>query len=251
MRFDSVSRGLAGFLVLLLIGLAGCAAPRAKTITAPRQAPRTEAPKLSASVYGVNAAATNRIQQPVVTPGVRPAVTPPARPAATPELSGIREAAAYRLRPGDPLIIYLRGIYPRDEQIEQMIDERGFINLPHIDTVLAAGRTSSELEAEIQRTYIERKIYRQITVNVVMPSQSYYIRGEVQRPGRYPLVTGTTVLQAIAAAGGYTDYANPKNIRITRGGKVINVNARDLERRPERDVDVESGDVIVVPRSLL
>ena len=179
-------------------------------------------------------------------------------PAATPEQilstvvpgEGVGDRAPYRLRQNDPIIIFLRGIMPKDDQIEEIVDERGYITLPYIDDVLAAGRTSSELEREIQRLYIEREIYRSITVNVVMPSQSYFVQGEVRQPQRYNLVTGTTLLQAIASAGGYTDFADPKRVTLTRGRDVKVVNMREVERDPRQDISVESGDVIRVPRSI-
>ena len=175
----------------------------------------------------------------------------------SPRLTGTRiqppllaARAPYRLREGDPVIIYLRGIMPKDEQIEEIVDERGYVTLPYIDDVMAAERTSSELEREIQRIYIERQIYRTVSVNVVMPSQSYFVQGEVRQPQRYPLLTGVTLLQAIATAGGYTEFADPKRVTLTRGRDVRVVNMRDVERNPQQDINVESGDVIRVPRSI-
>ena len=188
-------------------------------------------------------------------PVVGPAVTNAGvvtRPLVAPRIgdSAVASRAPYRLRYGDPVIIFLRGILPKDDQIEEIVDERGYVTLPYIDDVLAAGRTSSELEREIQRIYIERQIYRAITVSVVSPSQSFFVQGEVRQPQRYPLVSGTTVLQAIAAAGGYTEYADSKKVSLTRGRDVKVINMRDVERNPQQDLSVESGDVIRVPRSI-
>lgn len=174
------------------------------------------------------------------------------RPVVAPRIgdSAVASRAPYRLRYGDPVIIFLRGILPKDDQIEDIVDERGYVTLPYVDDVLAAGRTSSELEREIQRIYIERQIYRSVTVSVVSPSQSFFVQGEVRLPQRYPLVSGTTVLQAIAAAGGYTEYAEPRKVSLTRGRDVKVINMRDVERNPQQDLSVESGDVIRVPRSI-
>jgi protein involved in polysaccharide export with SLBB domain len=162
----------------------------------------------------------------------------------------VASRAPYRLRQGDPVVVFLRGIMPKDEQIEEIVDDRGYITMPYIDDVMANGRTSSELERDIQRIYIERKIYRSVTVNVVMPSQSFFVQGEVRLPQRYPLVTGTTVMQAIAAAGGYSEFADPKKVTVTRGRDVKVMNMREVERNPQQDMSVESGDVIRVPRSI-
>ena len=48
-------------------------------------------------------------------------------------------------------------------------------------------------------------------------SKKYYIQGEVNRPGSYPLVIDTTVLEALVNAGGFRDFANTKKIVILRG----------------------------------
>ena len=83
----------------------------------------------------------------------------------------------------------------------------------------------------------------------MMPSQSYFIQGEVRQPQRFPLMTGTTLLQAVAAAGGYTEFADPKRVTLTRGRDVRVYNMRDVEKNPQQDISVESGDVIRIPRS--
>jgi protein involved in polysaccharide export with SLBB domain len=135
-------------------------------------------------------------------------------------------------------------------RLREIVDERGYVTLPYIDDVLAAGRTSSELEREIQRIYIERQIYRAVYRQRGQSLQSFFVQGEVRQPQRYPLVSGTTVLQAIAAAGGYTEYAEPRKVSLTRGRDVKVINMRDVERNPQQDLSVESGDVIRVPRSI-
>ncbi|MDD2237189.1 MAG: polysaccharide biosynthesis/export family protein [Kiritimatiellae bacterium] len=155
----------------------------------------------------------------------------------------------YRLKRNDGVAIYLRGI-PREDQIEVVVGENGYISLPFLEPIYAADKTASELEHAIRDAYIDGKIYRSVTVNVMIPTQSYFIRGEVQRPSRYPLVPGTTILQALATAGGYSEFANARKIKVLRGDAFFFVDAKELEARPELDREVEAGDVIVVPRSV-
>ena len=155
----------------------------------------------------------------------------------------------YKLRVGDPVVINLRGILPRDEEIECLVDEGGFVKVPYLERIKAAGLSTSQLEDEIERRYIDGKIYKSISVGVIMPSQSYFIQGEVKVPGRVILLTPVTLLQAIAQAGGYTDYADEGDVRIIRAGRTQRHNAKDLSRYPERDVRIEPGDVINVTRS--
>lgn len=155
----------------------------------------------------------------------------------------------YRLRELDPLQISLLGI-PSEKAMETVIDERGNITLPYIEEpVPAVGLTTSELEREIQRIYTEGEIYRDITVNVQTYAKIYYMEGEVRNPTEYSLNRRITLLQAIAAASGYTEYANPKKVTITRNGQVMWFDAKNIEKHPELDVPVEAGDRIKVHRS--
>jgi polysaccharide export outer membrane protein len=156
----------------------------------------------------------------------------------------------YKLRSLDPVTISLLGI-PEEKQIDTVIDEKGDLSLPYIDEpVQAKGLTTSELERKIQRIYVDNQIYRTITVNVLTTAKSYYMEGEVVGAQEYPLNRRITLLQAIAAASGYTEYANKKNITITRNGKLIKVNAKDIEKHPEWDIPIEAGDRINVHRSM-
>ena len=155
----------------------------------------------------------------------------------------------YNLKALDPLYISFLGI-PKETQMETVIDEYGEISLPYIDdAVIAAGKSVSELEREIQRLYVDGGIYRTVTVNIQTSAKSYFMEGEVRRPQEYPLNRKITLLQAIAAAGGYTEYADPKDVVITRRGENIKVNAKDFEKNPEKDIPIEAGDRINVDRS--
>ncbi len=156
----------------------------------------------------------------------------------------------YKLAPLDPLQISFLGI-PEEKFLDAIvIDERGTITLPYInDPVTAAGLTTSELERKIRRIYTEKKIYRNITINVATSAKNYYIEGEVRQPKEYPLSRRITLLQAIAAAGGYTEYANKKNVSITRNGKIFNMNVKKIEAHPEKDFPVEAGDRIKIHRT--
>ncbi len=155
----------------------------------------------------------------------------------------------YRLRALDPLMITLLGI-PQEKQMDVVIDEHGNITMPYVkDTIPAVGLTTSELEREIQRIYTDGQIYRNITVNVQAHAKIYYVEGEIKRPQEYELNRRITLLQAIAASGGYTEYANQTKVTITRNGRVATYNAKKLEKYPELDVPVEAGDRIKVHRS--
>ncbi len=172
-------------------------------------------------------------------------------PPAGEELAPVEpDASVYRLRIGDKVMVSIRAA-ELHQPFEATIDERGNINLPYINDIKAAGLTSSELERSIQKAYLDQGIYKFCTVFVSVPIRMYYVRGEVNRPGQYPLSENVTLLQAIAVAGNYSEFANTTDVLILRRGKTIRVNARDVERNPENDIKIESGDVIVVRRGIL
>ncbi|MDD3275961.1 MAG: polysaccharide biosynthesis/export family protein [Kiritimatiellales bacterium] len=156
----------------------------------------------------------------------------------------------YQLRSMDPLEVNLLGI-PEEKNIQTVIDEKGNITLPYInEPVKASGLTTSELEREIRKIYIDGQIYRNITVNVLTSAKTYYMEGEIRNPGGYVLGYRITLLQAIAAASGYTEYADKTDIIITRNGQIIKANAKYLEKHPEKDIPIEAGDRIKVDRSM-
>lgn len=153
---------------------------------------------------------------------------------------------AYVLKPLDPIYIRFSGVIEQ-VQLEVIVDENGEISLLHIkDPIKAAGLTTSVLEDRIERLYKDGGIYKNISVNVTMTAKIYYVQGEVNAPGQYQLTSGTTLLQAIAGARGYTPFANKKKVTITRYGKIYTYNAKALEKDPSKDVKVEAGDVIKI-----
>lgn len=239
MNRTTQGRQAAGIAVLALLLAAGCHG---------RMGRRAELPPLrldDASPFAAGAAGSGEANH--ASPSETEAPPPGRSPDGASEMIPSAGGAAYRLRPGDSVNVILRTVH--SEQIEMVVDENGDIKLPYIGHVRAAGRTPREVEDQIQKMYIEGKIYRFITVNVLVPTRSYFVRGEVRNPGRFPLVGSVRLLQAIAAAGGYTDFADISDIRLTRGDKTYRLNGRDIERNPEKDIEIEAGDTIVVKRT--
>ena len=164
----------------------------------------------------------------------------------------VSTVAVYKIRVGDPLVIYLRNVpgYPGGQQnVEAVVDENGTINLPFLNFVQVAGKSPAEVERELQSLYVDGGFYRNIGINVLLPTRVFYVYGEVRAPGRFQLVGNVTVLQAIASAGGFTDYANARAVEVKRLDKVFRVNVKDLKKNPVKDIELEAGDVVNVPRS--
>jgi polysaccharide export outer membrane protein len=171
-------------------------------------------------------------------------------PPASAEADGIGsedgDIGGYVLRPLDPIYIRFSGIQEQ-QQLDLVIDEQGEISLLHIEKpIQAAGLTTSQLEYMIERLYIDGGIYKNVSVNVTMTAKVFYVQGEVNAPGQYPLQTGTTLLQAIAGARGPTAFANLKKVTIARQGRIYTFDVRQLEKDPSQDVKIKAGDVIKV-----
>ncbi len=162
----------------------------------------------------------------------------------TPERAGVRLRV---IQPGDRLEVYLHGI-PQPQQLPVVVDENGFMTMPMIGQVDVSGKTGSEVERLIERRYIDEGYFRSITCVVIPPNIQFFVRGEVKQPGRYPLTRDVTLMQAIALAGGYTEYAQPKRINVLRGASSFRVNAQRIERGEDQSPPIEPGDIIVVPR---
>lgn len=131
----------------------------------------------------------------------------------------------------------------------------GKISMPLIGDIAAAGRTPLQLEQTISsqlKTYITNP---NVTVMVMkINSQNYNVLGRVAKPGTYPLLSGTTVLDAIAAAGGFLDFAKQKSMYVLRqspnGGETrIPFNYKDVikGRHPGENIRLQVRDTVVVP----
>lgn len=155
-----------------------------------------------------------------------------------------------KLKPQDPLFIRFSGIMDQQAPLELTINEDGEINLLHIkEPIQAAGLTPSELANKIERLYVDGNIYKNVSVNVTMTAKLYYVQGEVLQPGQFQLMSGTTLMQAIAGARGFTAYADKKKIDLIRNGRTYRYNYLKLEKDPSKDVKIMAGDMIKVPQS--
>ena len=131
----------------------------------------------------------------------------------------------------------------------------GKISLPLVGEIQAAGRTPLQLEQEISTKLKNFITEPEVTVIVEqINSQKFNILGQVARPGSYSLAVSTTVLDAIAGAGGFRDFAKQKNIYILRQNANgvetrIAFNYKDVikGKNPGQNIKLEPRDTIVVP----
>ncbi|MBP1598855.1 MAG: kpsD 2, partial [Acidobacteria bacterium] len=128
----------------------------------------------------------------------------------------------------------------------------GKITLPLIGDVQAAGFTTKQLQDNLTERFKEFAQAPTVSVMVLkIESQRVSIVGNVSKPGTYPLGSPLTVLELIARAGGLTEYANTKNIKIVRkkDGTTLNFNYKDAikGKNLKQNVYLENGDIVMVP----
>jgi polysaccharide export outer membrane protein len=199
--------------------------------------PPAAAPELPASPPPVIPATG---ENPPAAPGVETVTVPsPLAPLVPP-------GDVYRLKPLDQVIATMR--FPMQQSTEDVVDENGNITLPLLGDVKAVGFTTSELEAELSRLYVEGGFYRRVIITVLVPTLNYTISGEVYRPGRYEIRGTVTLMQAIAEGGNFTEFANKKKIQIVRGSQFIEKNYFEILQDPRQDVEILPRDSIRVPR---
>ncbi len=162
--------------------------------------------------------------------------------------------ANLRLRAGDTLEVRLGGV-PREE-LEQVtgsytVDTQGFVNMPQIGRIRASGLTQEVLQTTIEKKYRELAIYTNPTVTVSVPLSTRFVNvgGEVRLPQRIAYTPDLTVLAAISAAGGFTEYASQSRIKLYRDMKGVTIDMRDIRKNPAHDVPLQPGDTIEVMRS--
>jgi len=198
---------------------------------------------LGSAAYAQTAGVAN--PAPIGTSGTRTA-------AETPASATSSSATDYRLTAGDKLRIE---VY-KDDRLSQSLQIRpdGKITLPLVGDIPAAGRTSMELRDSITTALKEYITNPVVTVIVVETTpQVVYVTGEVNKPGALTLANGhMSIVQAIAMAGGFTDFAKRKDVLVmrknSRGMETLHFNykeAVDNENRRE-PLHLMPGDTVIV-----
>lgn len=160
----------------------------------------------------------------------------------------------YIIGPADVLSISILNQDAMDRTVTVRPD--GMISFPLIEEVNAAGLTPSQLEelmAGALSEYIEI-LPGELSVTVdEVHSYTVSVLGEVRNPGRFEFKNSATVLDALALAGGLTEFASADEIVILRnqpeGMRRIRFNYDELMKKPESNVElgVYPGDTVLVP----
>lgn len=198
---------------------------------------------LTALVIGTDASAQSAQQAP----------KPPAAPAAAqkPKPSAAAGLEEYKIGPEDVLAISVW----KNEPMSRVLPVRpdGMISLPLLDDVMAAGLTPTELRNVLAQRLAEYVPSPAVTV-IVNDVKSFKVSviGEVQKPARYELKSRTSVLDVLALAGGFSQFASRSRIVVLRqeGEKRVRIPFnynRMTSDSVEEDLYLRPNDIVLVP----
>lgn len=162
------------------------------------------------------------------------------------------------LKPGDSVVIQLKTPAEDAENVTTTyaVSDRGTIKLPMLDQeVPAAGITVTVLARRIESAYKAADIYTSPMINVTLPTVTeggivnhvVNVGGEVRASGEFPLRQGMTLLQAINKAGGFTEFAQTRRVKLIRGNTEKVYDMRKINPDGSNNPVLMDGDQIIVP----
>lgn len=165
-----------------------------------------------------------------------------------------------RLGPND--FVSFRVVEDRDRESQRLrVNANGQVEVPYVGLVQAAGRTSKELAYAVKEM-LEKEYYYNATVIIAVehvsekPRGRIYVAGSVRGPGpqEIPADEAYTVSKAVIRAGGFSDFADKRKVRVTRkNGQDFVVDLKNvIERgRTDEDIVLQPDDQIYVPQKLI
>ena len=157
------------------------------------------------------------------------------------------EPNTYLVGPLD--ILYVKVFRDNDFSGQYLVRTDGRITLPLIGDMQAAGLTPVRLASQIKQALSEYMVKPDVNVMVYqVNSKTITVAGEVNRPGRFPLLITTRVFDAINEAGGFKDFANKTDITIIRGAQRMKFNYEDVRKgkKLEQNIELQNGDTVYV-----
>lgn len=185
---------------------------------------------------------------PIVSAVVAPAVGAQTLDAA----AAARSVLEYRIGAGDVLQLFVWKEPDLSRDITVRFD--GKVTVPLLGDVEAAGRTPQQLGEELSRSLGRFLAAPQVTLGVSQANSArFHVLGQVGRPGDFPLARRITVLQALAIAGGFKEFAKTDSIIIIRqdgdAETALSFNYKRVEGGKDlsQDILIHPGDTILVP----
>jgi protein involved in polysaccharide export with SLBB domain len=155
----------------------------------------------------------------------------------------------YLLGPGDELSVIFYGKLNESSTIE--INRDGFVDFPELGPIMIAGLTFSEAKKMLQTQMESQVIGTKLNISMgALRSMQVFVLGEAFKPGAYSVSALSTITHAIMSAGGVSDIASLRNIKLKRNGKtVVTLDLYDLLLAGDvkNDFRLQASDVIYIP----
>jgi polysaccharide export outer membrane protein len=161
----------------------------------------------------------------------------------------------YQLGPEDVLEVLVW----KNADLSKVVTVRpdGRISLPLIGDIQAAGFTAAHVQQEITKRLTDFYQEPPHVSLIVQQANSYviFVVGQVERPGQYTVKRGTTFLQAIALAGGFTPFAAYNEVLVLRNSSgdhqqhAARISYKDIlgGKYQENNILLKSGDTVIIP----
>jgi polysaccharide export outer membrane protein len=163
-----------------------------------------------------------------------------------------RPEPLYVIQPNDMLEIFVWK--EPDLTRKVLVRPDGRVSFPLVQDMQAAGISPGELKVQVEKKLSEFLSAPEVTIIVeAINSYRVYVLGKVQKPGVVSIEKPVTVLQALALAGGFQDFARDQEMTVIRTAAnenfTFDFNYRDVVKgkKPEQNILLRSGDVVVVP----
>jgi polysaccharide export outer membrane protein len=171
----------------------------------------------------------------------------------TPSILYAKDGGQYKIGSGDVLEVMIWK-EPDLSRNEVIVRTDGYLSFPLLNDLKAEGSTLLEHKTKIE-TGLKEFLTAPIATVTLRKSESkrFYILGEIQRTGEYPIVKELTILQAFALAGGFTQWASKSEIILVRNEdgkeKIYRVNYKDIIKGKDfgQNVKIKPDDTIIVP----
>ncbi len=184
------------------------------------------------------------------------AQTPTPSKKVAPQLKPFEERR-YRLNPGDVISVSYR--YSPEYNQTVTIQPDGYVTLEIVGEVKIGGLTVEEARKEILAQAFKRlKDPEMILLLKEFRKPYFVVSGEVAQPGRFEMTENITALQAVLMAGGFKDSAKSSQILVYRKinsetAEVKLLNLKNIKKTSdlENDIELQSGDMILVPQNTI
>ena len=163
----------------------------------------------------------------------------------------------YEMQPGDSFDLTFE--YTPEFNQTVTVQPDGYVSMRNVGDLYVAGQTVPQVTAKVTDLY--GKILNKPAISILLKDyeKPYFIAdGQVGHPGKYELRGDTTVVQAIAMAGGFTSSAKHSNVVLFRRisdqwveSKLLDVKKMQNSKNLSEDVHLRPGDMVFVPKNAL